>query len=165
MKFFKKFAMVLVAVFALVLSLASCDNNTQTGPTVEAAAKRIILTQDKQIVSGDFQVPAIVKVDGVTFTVTWVSDNAIATITDKDENYKLVDEAVGDVVWCNGVAVLKDVTLKVGMHPANKNEHYAGGYVEDLSVVSYGNRVVLYNVFTNDNYNLNLIELEQSFNL
>ena len=34
-------------------------------------AKKIILTQDKQIVSGDFQVPAIVKLDGVTFTVNF----------------------------------------------------------------------------------------------
>ncbi len=89
MKLFKKFAMVFVAAFALVLSLASCDK-TPEGPTVEDAAKKIILTQDKQTVSGDFQVPAVVKVDGVTFTVTWTSDNAVAKIVDLDANYKKV---------------------------------------------------------------------------
>ena len=90
MKLVKKFAMIFVAVFALVLSLASCDNKTPQGPTVEDAARKIILTQDKQEVSGDFQVPAVVKLDGVTFTVTWKSDNSIATIADFDANYKLV---------------------------------------------------------------------------
>ena len=90
MKLFKKIAMVFVAVFALVLSLASCNGKTPAGPTVEDAAKRIVLTQDKQTVSGDFQVPSIVKIDGVTFTVTWVSDNPVATIADLDANYKQV---------------------------------------------------------------------------
>lgn len=82
-----------------------------------------------------------------------------------DENYKLVDEAVGKVIWANGVAVLKDVTLKVGMHPANENEHHQGGYIEDLSVISYGKKIELYNVFINDNYTLTEIEMEQELGL
>jgi len=82
-----------------------------------------------------------------------------------DKNYKLVDEAVGKVIWCNGVAVLKDVTLKVGMHPAKEDERYKGGYIEDLSVISYGHKMALYNVFINDGYDLTPMEMEQELGL
>lgn len=71
-----------------------------------------------------------------------------------DENYKLIDEAVGQVVWCKGVAILKDVSLKFGMYPASQHDRYEGGYIEDWSVVSFGDRFQLYNVFINDHCNL-----------
>jgi len=77
----------------------------------------------------------------------------------------LVDEAVGKVIWCNGVAVLKDVTLKVGMHPAKEDERYKGGYIEDLSIISYGHKMALYNVFINDGYDLTPMEMEQELGL
>ena len=89
MKLLKRFLVCFVAAFMMLLTVVSCDL-LEKGPTAEEAAKRIVLVQDKQTVSDDFQVPGIVKLEGVTFNVTWVSDNPVATIVDLDENYKKV---------------------------------------------------------------------------
>ena len=89
MKLLKRFLVCFVAAFAMLLTIASCDQ-VEAGPTAEAAAKRIVLVQDKQTVSDSFQVPATVILEGVTFSVAWASDNPVATIEDLDENYKKV---------------------------------------------------------------------------
>jgi hypothetical protein len=87
MKFVKKILVCFVAIFTLLFSLTACQNNK---PTAEEAAKSIVLTQDKQSVSEDFQVPTIVVLEDVTFNISWVSDNPVARIADLDENFKKV---------------------------------------------------------------------------
>ena len=90
MKLIKKMLVFFVAVIAFVFTLASCQEPQPQGPTAEMAAKRIMLPQDKQVCNDDFQVPAVVVLEGVTFTVTWVSDNEIVSIVDLNDNYKKV---------------------------------------------------------------------------
>lgn len=85
MKKFKKVCLWLVALVLSLFTLVSCGEEKVNG--AELAAKKIILTQDKQEVTGSFRVPASVKGDDkVIYTVTWTSDNAIAVVGDYTED-------------------------------------------------------------------------------
>ena len=83
MKNLKKVCLWLVALVLSVFALASCTPSTPTKGGAEAAAKKVVVQQDKQEVSTDFLVAAVVKGDdGITYTVTWVSDNAVAKVSE-----------------------------------------------------------------------------------
>ena len=88
MKLFKRIILSFLFVFTLVFSLSACDNKEME--MLEEAAKKIVLTQDKQEVKDDFEVPAIIKVQDEIYTVTWTSNNPIVTIADLDDNFKKV---------------------------------------------------------------------------
>ena len=82
MKNLKKVCLFVVAFVLSLFALTACDNNGgQTTSGAQEAAKKVVVQQDKQEVSTDFLVAAIVKVNGVTYTVSWVSDNAVATVS------------------------------------------------------------------------------------
>ena len=81
----RKIGFLVLAFVCAVFAFASCKPK---GPTAEQAAARISTTQDKQTITGDFVVNSQVVLEGVTFTVTWTSDNAVAKVgtekVDKD---------------------------------------------------------------------------------
>lgn len=83
MKNLKKVCLWLVALVLSVFALASCTPSTPAKGGAEAAAKKVVVQQDKQEVSTDFLVAAVVKGDdGITYTVTWVSDNEVAKVSE-----------------------------------------------------------------------------------
>ena len=84
MKLLKKIALMAIAIFASVAALVSCGNNTEA---LEAAAKRLLITQDKQEVTGNFEVTSIVKSEGVSYEVTWSSNHEVAKVGEKDGNF------------------------------------------------------------------------------
>ena len=88
MKIFKKIAVIALALIASVAALTSCDNNKEA---LEEAAKKLLITQDKQVVSGDFELTSVLKVDGVTYTITWAADKDIVTVGEKVGNFYQVD--------------------------------------------------------------------------
>lgn len=87
MKIFKKSLFLLVALFLAVFTLASCNNDEKILSELEEAAKKIVLTQDKQEVTGDFDVTAVVKVGENSYNVAWASDNAVAVVGTVKENF------------------------------------------------------------------------------
>lgn len=82
-----------------------------------------------------------------------------------NEKNMLIDEASGDVVRYNGVAVLKNVCLKNGIDPTSDEEFYEGGYINNLSIVQYDKYFELYDVCTNFGIRLNAVELENDLTL
>ena len=74
----RKFGFLVLAVVCALFALVSCGE--PKGPTAAEAAARISTTQDKKVVSGDFVVNNSIVYEGVTFTVTWESNNKVATI-------------------------------------------------------------------------------------
>ena len=87
MKMFKKSLFLLVALFLAVFTLASCNNDEKILSELEEAAKKIVLTQDKQEVTGDFEVTAVVKVGENSYNVAWASDNAVAVVGAVKDNF------------------------------------------------------------------------------
>lgn len=88
MKLFKRFIVTLLLVFSLVFSLSACDNKELE--LLEDAAKKVVLTQDKQEVKDDFEVPAVVKLQDEVFTITWTSNNPLVTIENLNDKFKKV---------------------------------------------------------------------------
>lgn len=87
MKLVKKSLFLLVALFLAVFTLASCDKKDNTLAELEEAAKKVILTQDKQEVKGDFEVTAVVKVGENSYNVAWASDNEVAKVGQVKDNF------------------------------------------------------------------------------
>lgn len=88
MKLFKKSLFLFVALFLAVFTLASCDKKKDNTLTeLEEAAKKIVLTQDKQEVTGDFEVTSVVKVGENSYNVAWASDKEIATVGQAKDNF------------------------------------------------------------------------------
>ena len=78
---------------------------------------------------------------------------------------KLLDSCSGDVVYVNGMAVLKDVELKTGMRPYDSSSSYSGGFVQDLAVGYLGNfkkQLTLYDYHSNWGIECQDLELEKS---
>ena len=68
MKFYKKAFVAFVGILSIGI-LASCGSKDD-GYDVEAAAKRVILIEDKsEAVTGDFVVPKTVVLNDVTFSI------------------------------------------------------------------------------------------------
>ena len=66
MKNLKKVFLLVVAFVLSVFALTSCNTNGgQKTSGAQEAAKKVVVQQDKQQVSNDFLVAAIVKVNGV----------------------------------------------------------------------------------------------------
>ena len=75
----KKIKSIFILLFCVlpVLVLASCGNSS----LAHQAINRISTTHDKkENVTADFVVNAKITYEGITFNVSWVSDNAVATI-------------------------------------------------------------------------------------
>ena len=75
----RKLGFLVLALVCALFVFASCKPQ-QEGPTAEEAAARISTTQDKQTIVSNFVVNNQVVLEGVTFTVTCESDNAVATV-------------------------------------------------------------------------------------
>lgn len=88
MKLLKRFIVLLLVVFSLTFVLASCDD--KNAEQLEDAAKKVVLTQDKQEIRDDFEVPAIVKIQDTVYTITWTSNNPLVTIENLNDNFKKV---------------------------------------------------------------------------
>ena len=96
----KKFKKALVAFLALASlgSLAAC-NGDKTVYDVNSAAKRVMVTEDKQEVTGNFNVPRKVTLNGVTYDVAWKSDNDYAKVTEvagDDSKYLIAIDYIGN---------------------------------------------------------------------
>ncbi len=88
MKSIKKLSVLVLTLVLGLFTLVSCGSNDKAPSGAELAAKKIILPQDKSdSVTGDFDVPAKVTGDDkVTYTVTWTSSNAVASVGDATED-------------------------------------------------------------------------------
>lgn len=90
MKMFKKSLFLVLTLFLAVITLASCGGGEDIASELEEAAKKIILTQDKQTdVTGDFEVTSVVKVGDNEYKVAWQSSNAVAKIGALNASTKL----------------------------------------------------------------------------
>lgn len=74
----RKFGFLVLAVICALFVFTSCRRDK--GPTAEEAAARISTTVDKTVVTKDFVVNNSIVLEGVTFTVTWESNNAVAKV-------------------------------------------------------------------------------------
>lgn len=74
----RKFGFLVLAVICALFVFTSCRKDK--GPTAEEAAARISTTVDKTVVTKDFVVNNSIVLEGVTFTVTWESNNAVAKV-------------------------------------------------------------------------------------
>ena len=77
----KKIKKVVVGVFALASlgSLAACKKDETSPYDVDAAAKRVMLTQDKSTaVVSEFDIPRTVVFNDISYNVEWSSNNDYA---------------------------------------------------------------------------------------
>lgn len=88
-----------------------------------------------------------------------ITDDKYHFVILNDKN-KIIDSCDGEVLWKDGFAVLRNITLKHGIRPNIKNESYEGGYVQDWSIIDCGNHYELYDTFTNSGYWMYETELE-----
>ncbi len=73
----KKVSLMIICLLLSVVALTACGKGKQS--PAEVASNKVILMQDKQLVTASFTVPAIVKADdGVEYTVTWTSSDEVA---------------------------------------------------------------------------------------
>ena len=78
---------------------------------------------------------------------------------------ELLDSCSGDIVYANGMAILKDIELKTGMRPYDSSSSYSGGFVQDLVVGylgKYKKQLTLYDYNTNWGINCQVLKLEKS---
>ena len=98
-----------------------------------------------------------------TYNVDIQGDEYKFSIT--NEKGKVLDSCVGEVVWTNDVAVLKDVNLKGGLMPGFDHYSYVQlkEYVQDLAVLkSTDSTVVLYDYLTNNNIYTETLQLGEN---
>ena len=74
----RKIGFLVLALVSALFVLVGCGK--ESGPTAAEAAARISTTVDKTTVTKDFVVNNSIVLEGVTFTVTWESNNKVATI-------------------------------------------------------------------------------------
>lgn len=82
-----------------------------------------------------------------THKITITGDKYLFEIYDKEK--QLLDSASGDVVWVNGVAILRDVSFKEGLRPGHSKESFSDGYIQDLALVKKGISSALVDLKTN----------------
>ncbi len=99
----------------------------------------------------DFSFCAILRIEdidkskyGYKYEITVENGEYNLEIYDYFSN-ELIDSCQGKTTNQNGVVVLKNVELKVGLKPNYKQENYSGGYVQDLVIANKDGRAVLYN--------------------
>ena len=116
----RKLGFLVLALVCALFVFASCKPE-QEGPTAEEAAARISTTQDKQTIVSNFVVNNQVVLEGVTFTVTWESDNAVATVgTEKvDKDGKVAENGAFYLVTINYENNNSDQTVKLTATVAN----------------------------------------------
>lgn len=116
----RKLGFLVLALVCALFVFASCKPK-QEGPTAEEAAARISTTQDKQTIVSNFVVNNQVVLEGVTFTVTWESDNAVATVgTEKvDKDGKVAENGAFYLVTINYENNNADQTVKLTATVAN----------------------------------------------
>ncbi len=106
MKFYKKAFVAFVGILSIGI-LASCGSKDD-GYDVEAAAKRVILIEDKsEAVTGDFVVPKTVVLNDVTYKVDWVSNSEYAKVTPNSDETKYTI----DIDYINNQASEQSVKL------------------------------------------------------
>ena len=74
----RKIGFLVLALVSALFVLVGCGK--ESGPTAAEAAARISTTVDKTTVTKDFVVNNSIVLEGVTFTVTWESNNKVATV-------------------------------------------------------------------------------------
>lgn len=116
----RKLGFLVLALVCTLFVFASCKPE-QEGPTAAEAAARISTTQDKQTIVSNFVVNNQVVLEGVTFTVTWESDNAVATVgTEKvDKDGKVAENGAFYLVTINYENNNADQTVKLTATVAN----------------------------------------------
>ena len=120
----KKIRSIFILLFCVlpVLVLASCGNDL-----AYEAINRISTTQDKkENVTADFVVNAKIMYEGVTFMVSWESDNAVAVVgTDLvDKNGKADPNGafyLVDIKYADNTEVDQKVTLTARIEKASKS--------------------------------------------
>lgn len=99
--------------------------------------------KDNYYVSGEFQQKDFVYKNTIHYTAT-PQYNPTHHITLEGEHYtlqifnndeQLIDSAEGEVIWVDGIAILKEVRLSQGLKPGIKNSTFPDGYVQDLALV------------------------------
>lgn len=63
---------------------------------------------------------------------------------------KQLEQATGKTENINGTIILRDVELKKGLRPFDKNESYEGGYVKDFIVLSKDDKIGWFDLSAND---------------
>jgi len=81
----------------------------------------------------------------------------------KDFNtWKLLDSCSGKVDVQNGVLILKDVELKLGLRPYEDNECFSGGIIQDYAFIVKEGKITFYDYSTNFTLNGIFQEHEKS---
>lgn len=88
----------------------------------------------------DFAFKSEIKINDTTSGVTgYIYESVINdakyefNILNRATN-ELLDSCSGKVLYKNGVAILRDVNLKLGLRPCSETESYSGGFVQDFVV-------------------------------
>lgn len=98
---------------------------------------------------------------GYIYTVNIQDGKYQFIIQDKDD-LTVLDSTTGDVLYKDGVCILQDVSLKVGIRPYDKTEVYSDGWVADMVIGQKSGDMILYNILSNDSIKGQVYALEKN---
>ena len=85
---------------------------------------------------------------GYNYELEYSDQGYVLKIYDRKNN--LLDQCSGEVLYVNGVLVLRNVQLRQGMRPDDPVLHNPKGYIQDLTLYSDGDGVQIYDVADNN---------------
>lgn len=98
---------------------------------------------------------------GYIYNVKMENGRYDLTILDRD-SHEILDQISGNVIYSKGIAILRDVSLKVGLRPYDKTDRYDEGWIGDLVIGEKDDKASLYNFLENDFMNGQIYELEKN---